>query len=88
MVTELENVPASVTARHNTTKPSAIFLSPQPMPSPKDEISRRPGGYKLKSFITPQRILPGNRNEFRKDLGKSVNDRAAINSYEEKPGTT
>lgn len=77
-----------MTAAHNTTKPSAVFLSPQPTSSPKEQISRSPGGYKLKSFITPQRILPGNRNGFRKDLGKSVNDRSAINSYWEKLGAT
>lgn len=74
-----------------TQPPKQRASTPQsPLPSsalhnqrstaPKDELSRSPGAYKLRSFITPKRILPGNRNGFRKDLGKSVNDRAAINS--------
>lgn len=50
----------------------------------KDPIFRSPRSDNLKPFITPTKVLPGNGNGFRKDLGKSVNDRGAINSHEDK----
>lgn len=81
MVTELKNAELGLDLASplQSLLPSSYLHNQQLL-----QKTRFPGAQEIVnlSLSSPlKRILPGNRNGFKKDFGKSVNDKAAINSY-------